>query len=102
MSSRVGSMADNLPAVRTVTASKAALSSMGKSLAMDLKSKGVVVLLLHPGYVISGLDKTDETKNNPQAAMPDEAARKLWKVVQSKRIAETGTFWHREGFELPC
>ncbi|KAL8812618.1 MAG: hypothetical protein Q9223_007248, partial [Gallowayella weberi] len=59
MSSRVGSIADNSSGgAYSYRASKAALNSIGKSMAMDLKSKGVVVLLLHPGYVISGLDKS--------------------------------------------
>ena len=102
MSSRVGSITDNSSGgAYSYRASKAALNSIGKSLAMDLKEKGVVVLLLHPGFVISGLDKTDATRKNPEAVMPEEAASKLWQVVQAKGLAETGTFWHREGFELP-
>ncbi|KAI4125793.1 MAG: hypothetical protein LQ338_004073 [Usnochroma carphineum] len=102
MSSRVGSIADNTSGgAYSYRASKAALNSIGKSMAMDLKDKGVPVFLLHPGFVISGLDKSGETKENPEAVMPEEAAGKLWEVVKSKGIAETGTFWHREGFELP-
>ncbi|KAL8808570.1 MAG: hypothetical protein Q9200_004233 [Gallowayella weberi] len=101
MSSRVGSIADNSSGgAYSYRASKAALNSIGKSMAMDLKSKGVVVLLLHPGYVISGLDKSGETERNPDAVLPEEAARKLWAVVKSKGMESTGTFWHREGFEL--
>ncbi|KAL8799170.1 MAG: hypothetical protein Q9182_006107 [Xanthomendoza sp. 2 TL-2023] len=101
MSSRVGSIADNSSGgAYSYRASKAALNSIGKSMAMDLKSKGVVVLLLHPGYVISGLDKSGETARNPDAVLPEEAARKLWAVVKSKGMESTGTFWHREGFEL--
>ncbi|KAL8895362.1 MAG: hypothetical protein Q9192_003683 [Flavoplaca navasiana] len=102
MSSRVGSIADNSSGgAYSYRSSKAALNSIGKSMAMDLKEKGVVVLLLHPGFVISGLDRTDGTRNNPEAVQPEEAAEKLWKVVRAKGLAETGTFWHREGFELP-
>ncbi|KAI4276198.1 MAG: hypothetical protein LQ337_002665 [Flavoplaca oasis] len=102
MSSRVGSIADNSSGgAYSYRASKAALNSIGKSMAMDLKEKGVVVLLSHPGFVISGLDRTGDTRNNPEAVTPEEAAEKLWKVVCAKGLAETGTFWHREGFELP-
>ncbi|KAL8647511.1 MAG: hypothetical protein Q9210_005513 [Variospora velana] len=102
MSSRVGSIADNSSGgAYSYRSSKSALNSMGRSLAMDLKNEGVVVLLLHLGYVISGLVQNDETKDNPQAVMPDEAAGKLWKVVQSMGISKTGTSWHREGFEQP-
>lgn len=95
----MGSIADNSSGgAYSYRASKAALDSIGKSLAVDLKNEGVIVLLLHPRFVISGLDKTDETRKNPEAVMPGEAARKLWKVLKSKGIAETGTSWHREGF----
>ena len=69
-------------------------------MAMDLKDKGVTVLLLHPGYVKSGL--LSGAKMPPETVMPDEAATKLWNnVVKQKGIEETGKFWHREGFELP-
>ncbi|KAL9600308.1 MAG: hypothetical protein Q9219_003258 [cf. Caloplaca sp. 3 TL-2023] len=102
VSSRVGSIADNTSGGGySYRASKAALNSIGKSMAMDLKDRGVVVLLLHPGFVISGLDKSGETEKNPEAVMPGEAAGKLWETVKSKGIEETGKFWHREGFELP-
>ncbi|KAL8735162.1 MAG: hypothetical protein Q9166_001038 [cf. Caloplaca sp. 2 TL-2023] len=101
MSSRVGSIADNSSGgAYSYRASKAALNSIGKSMAMDLKAKGIVVLLLHPGFVISGLDKSGETEKNPEAVMPEEAASKLWEVMKAKGMESTGTFWHREGYEL--
>ena len=37
----------------------------------------------------------------PDAVEPVEAAEKLWKVVMSKNLDDTGKFWHREGMELP-
>lgn len=99
VSSRVGSMGDNSSGGSyAYRASKAAVNSVGKSMAMDLKGKGIVVSLLHPGYVNSNLNPAME---NPEAVEPEEAASKLWKVVQSKGMEETGKFWHREGFELP-
>ena len=70
-------------------------------MAMDLKSKGVVVVMMHPGYVKTNLDTSGKTHSMPEAVDPDEAAGKLWKVFLSKNIEDTGTFWHREGMELP-
>ncbi|KAH0355142.1 NAD(P)-binding protein, partial [Aureobasidium melanogenum] len=100
VSSRVGSIADNSTGgIYAYRASKAAVNSIGKSLAMDLKDKGIVVSLLHPGIVKTGLDPT--AADTPEAVMPDEAATKLWKVWQSKNMEDTGKFWHREGQELP-
>ena len=50
VSSRVGSIGDNSTGGSyAYRASKAAVNSIGKSMAMDLKDKGIVVCLLHPG-----------------------------------------------------
>lgn len=52
MSSRVGSIGDNSSGgFYAYWASKAAVNSIGKSLAMDLKDEGITVSLLHPGWV---------------------------------------------------
>lgn len=100
VSSRVGSIGDNSTGgTYAYRSSKAAVNSIGKSLAMDLKDKGVVVSLLHPGVVLSGLVTGHEP--HPESVMPDEAAEKLYQILMSKAIDDTGKFWHREGFELP-
>ncbi|KAK5170222.1 uncharacterized protein LTR77_004808 [Saxophila tyrrhenica] len=100
VSSRVGSIGDNSTGgTYAYRASKAAVNSIGKSMAMELRDKGVTVSLLHPGFVISNLNTGSEP--HPESVMPDEAAGKLWKVMSSKGIEDTGKFWHREGFELP-
>lgn len=101
MSSRVGSIADNdSGGSYAYRASKAALNSIGKSMAADLKGKGVVVVLMHPGYVKTGLDSSGKTHRMDEAVEPEEAAEKLWRVCMGKGIEETGKFWHREGMEL--
>ncbi|KAL2356868.1 short-chain alcohol dehydrogenase-like protein [Cryomyces antarcticus] len=100
MSSRVGSIADNSTGgMYAYRASKAALNSVCKSMAMDLKSKGVVVAILHPGIVNTNIDPSTHTL--PEAVEPEEAASKLWAVLMSKDLEDTGKFWHREGQELP-
>jgi NAD(P)-dependent dehydrogenase (short-subunit alcohol dehydrogenase family) len=100
VSSRVGSIGDNSSGgTYAYRASKAAVNSIGKSMAMDLKESGVIVSLLHPGFVISNLNTGSEP--HPESVMPDEAAGKLWKVLMSKGMDDTGKFWHREGYELP-
>jgi hypothetical protein len=70
-------------------------------MAMDLKEKGVTVIMMHPGYVKTAPDTSGYTHSPPEAVEPEEAALKLWRVLMSKDINETGTFWHREGQELP-
>lgn len=96
MSSRVGSIADNTSGGSyAYCSSKAALNSIGKSMACDLKDKGVVIVLMHRGYVKTALDKSGKTHQMK------EAAEKLWKICNAKKIEETRRFWHREGQELP-
>ncbi|WPA96034.1 uncharacterized protein RHO25_000639 [Cercospora beticola] len=100
VSSRVGSIGDNSTGGNyAYRASKAAVNSIGKNMAVELKEKGIVVDLLHPGIVISNL--TPEASAPAEAVQPEEAATKLWAIVQEKGIEETGKFWHREGYELP-
>lgn len=71
-------------------------------MAMDLRDKGVVVALLHPGFVNTNLNREGTNPaTNSEVVEPEEAAAKLWAVLQSKGIEETGMFWHREGMELP-
>lgn len=99
LTSRVGSVGDNssggMYAYRT---SKAAANQVARNIAMDLKDKGVVVTVLHPGFVRSGLIPGSDSD---QHVDPEEAASKLWKnIVSQKTIEDTGKFWHREGQEL--
>lgn len=55
MTSRMGSVADNTSgASYGYRMSKAALNIAGKSLALDLKPKGIAVCILHPGFVQTG------------------------------------------------
>jgi NAD(P)-dependent dehydrogenase (short-subunit alcohol dehydrogenase family) len=98
----MGSIADNSSGGSyAYRASKAALNSISKSMAMDLKEKGVTAIVMHPGYVKTALDTSGYTHSLPEAVEPEEAASKLWKVLMSQDIKDTGTFWHREGQELP-
>ncbi|KAJ9605701.1 hypothetical protein H2200_009550 [Cladophialophora chaetospira] len=101
VSSRVGSVGDNSTGGHyAYRSSKAAVNSIGKSLAVELKDKGVTVMLLHPGFVQTNL--LPKAKMPPETVLPDEAARKLWEnIVSKKKIEDSGKFWHREGFELP-
>ena len=101
VSSRVGSIEDNSTGGHyAYRGSKAAVNSIGKSLAVNLKTKGVTVMLLHPGIVRTNI--LPSTTMPPDAVEPEEAVQKLWdNIISKKDVAETGKFWHREGFELP-
>ena len=100
VSSRVGSIADNTSGgYYAYRASKTAVNSFFKTLAVELKGKEVVVSMLHPGFTNTNLDP--DIGKMPGVVEPGEAAGKLWKIVKAKKLDDTGKFWHREGQELP-
>jgi len=100
VTSRVGSIADNSSGgLYAYRASKAALNQINKNLSIELKGKGVVVSLLHPGMVESGMTK--KTGPDDGVVTPQEAAEKLLGILLGSGIEDTGKFWHRDGYELP-
>lgn len=48
---------------------------------MDLREKGVLMVLMHPGYVKTGLDTSGKTHQMKEAVEPEEAAGEVWKVM---------------------
>ncbi len=96
ITSRMGSIADNDSGGRYgYRASKAALNAFGKSLAMDLKPRGIAVAQLHPGFV--------KTRMVGFAGMigPEEAAQGLAARIDALSMENTGSFWHSNGETLP-
>ncbi len=97
ITSRVGSIGDNTSGRNyAYRSSKAALNSISKTLAVELKDQGVVVSILHPGMVESGM-----TPPGPGVVSPEEAAEKCLGILINSTIEDTGKFWHRDGYELP-
>jgi len=96
ITSRMGSMADNTSGGSYgYRMSKAALNAAGRSLANDLASRGIAVGLLHPGYV-----RTDMTGGRGDVE-PAEAAARLVERIDDLSTANSGTFRHANGEELP-
>lgn len=96
ITSRMGSIADNDSGGRYgYRASKAALNAFGKSLAMDLKPRGIAVAQLHPGYVQTRM------VNFGGLISPEESARGLAARIDALSLENTGSFWHSSGEELP-
>lgn len=96
ITSRMGSVSDNgSGAYYGYRASKAALNAIGKSLAIDLKPKGVAVALLHPGFV-----QTRMVGFNGDIS-PAQAAAGLAQRIEELNLENTGSFWHSNGELLP-
>lgn len=96
MTSRMGSIADNTSGGRYgYRISKAGLNAAGKSLAHDLKPRGIAVAILHPGWV-----QTDMTGHSGNLTV-EQAAENLIARMDALDLDNTGTFWHSDGTELP-
>ena len=96
ITSRMGSIEDNASGGRYgYRMSKAALNAAGKSMAHDLKSRGVAVAILHPGLVSTAM-----INFNGQVS-PEYAAAQLAERIEALNLKNTGTFWHANGDELP-
>ena len=97
ITSRMGSIEDNTSGGSYgYRMSKAALCMAGKSLAVDLKSKGISVAILHPGLV-----STRMTGFTQSGIQPKESVEGLLKRIEELTIVNTGTFWHSNGEILP-
>ena len=95
-SSRMGSIADNDSGGRYVyRASKAALNAVGKSLSLDLKDKGIVVLILHPGWV-----RTDMGGPGGLITVQESVEGEL-DLIARANPEMSGRFFHVSGEDLP-
>ena len=97
MTSRMGSIDDNSSGgAYGYRLSKVALNMAGKSLAIDLRPRGIAVALLHPGMV-----RTRMTGFSDQAISPEASVHGLLERIDALRLETSGSFWHANGQVLP-
>ena len=97
MTSRMGSIEDNTSGGSYgYRMSKVALNIAGKSLAVDLKTSGIAVAILHPGLV-----KTRMIKFNPSGISPEDSVQGLIARIDALTLENSGSFWHANGTLLP-
>ncbi|MEO1375314.1 MAG: SDR family oxidoreductase [Cyanobacteria bacterium J06635_10] len=95
MTSRMGSIDDNTSGGSYgYRMSKVALSMAGKSLSVDLKSKGIPVAILHPGLVQTRM-------TGFSGITTEESVKELLARIDELNMENTGTFWHSNGEVLP-
>jgi NAD(P)-dependent dehydrogenase (short-subunit alcohol dehydrogenase family) len=96
VSSRSGSIGDNSSGgMYAYRMSKAALNMAGVSLARDLASRGVLVAVLHPGFIRT--EMTGGAGNDD----PPVAAKGLLARIDALTPQTSGHFFHANGQELP-
>ncbi len=97
MTSRMGSIDDNSSGGSYgYRMSKVALNMAGRSLAIDLRPRGIAVAILHPGLV-----RTRMINFNPQGISPEEAVHGLLARIDALTLETSGSFWHANGELLP-
>ena len=96
ITSRMGSIADNTSGGQYgYRMSKAALNIAAVSLAHDLKSLGITVGIVHPGYV-----RTEMTGKSGNIS-PEESAKQIAQRIKELDLRTSGTFVHANGERLP-
>ena len=96
ITSRMGAIGDNdSGGSYGYRASKAAFNAFGRSLAVDLKERGIVVAQLHPGFVKTRM------VNFGGLISPEESAAGLAQRIAELNLENSGSFWHSNGEELP-
>ncbi|KAI9664302.1 MAG: hypothetical protein M1829_005857 [Trizodia sp. TS-e1964] len=81
-------------------ASKAALNMVGKLLSLDLKSRGIAVGIVHPGFMRTEMTKGvgfDKYYESGGAVEPDVAAASLIEFIETFNIGMTGQYWAPRG-----
>jgi NAD(P)-dependent dehydrogenase (short-subunit alcohol dehydrogenase family) len=92
----MGSMTDNTSGGAYIyRSSKAALNAVMKSLAVDLRDKGISVAVLHPGWV-----RTDMGGSGGKIEAFESVAG-MRQVIEAMTVENTGRFMNYDGTEAP-
>ncbi|KAI0172668.1 oxidoreductase [Hypoxylon sp. FL1284] len=81
-------------------ASKAALNMAGRLLAIDLKDEGVVVSIVHPGFMRTEMTRGvgfDKHWDEGGAVTPEEAAKSLVDWTEKLDMSKSGEYWAPRG-----
>jgi NAD(P)-dependent dehydrogenase (short-subunit alcohol dehydrogenase family) len=96
ITSRLGSIAENTSGGSyAYRSSKAALNMAAKSMSVDLKSRGIAVVVFHPGWV-----QTDMGGSGAPVSPPDSVSGMRAKIA-TLTAADSGHFFNYNGQPIP-
>jgi NAD(P)-dependent dehydrogenase (short-subunit alcohol dehydrogenase family) len=103
ISARVGSITDNsLGGWYSYRMSKAALNMFTKTLSVEVKRHGCVVLSLHPGTTDTDLSLPFQKNVVPGKLFPVEySVNKMLDVIWNSGLDDTGKVFAYDGSEIP-
>jgi len=73
---------------------------VGKLLSLDLKDKGVIISVVHPGFMRTEMTKGvgfDKFWDDGGAVTPDEAAKSLIEWADKLDMSKSGQYWAPRG-----
>jgi len=96
ISSKMGSMSDNSSGGCYIyRASKAALNAVAKSLSLDLRDRGILTLILHPGWVLTDM-------GGPNAEITtDQSVEAMLGHIDEATPTDNGRFIEIDGTTIP-
>jgi len=96
ISSKMGSMGDNRSGGAYIyRSSKAALNAIAKSMSHDLVNRGVITLILHPGWVLTDM-------GGPNAEIStDYSVTQMLSHIDRATTADNGRFIDIDGSTIP-
>lgn len=96
MGTLMASLADNRSGgLYAYRSSKAAAHMVARSMAADLRERGITVAILHPGWVRTDMGGADAPLT------PQESVAGLRRVLGSVTLQDSGGFFNYDGRELP-
>jgi NAD(P)-dependent dehydrogenase (short-subunit alcohol dehydrogenase family) len=94
-SSLMGSISDSSGGYYAYRVSKAALNMVAKGVSNDLKSRGVIVITMHPGWVKTRMGGAGAPLTVEQSVAGQQ------RLFDSLSMKNTGHFFNYDGKELP-
>ncbi len=96
ITSKMGSIADNQRGGSYIyRSSKAAVNMVARSLAIDLKPRGITSIVLHPGWVKTDMGGRDALISTEQSVTG------MRRVLSRVTLADTGKFFAYDGQSIP-
>ncbi|HVS12832.1 MAG TPA: SDR family oxidoreductase [Thermoanaerobaculia bacterium] len=95
ITSQMGSIARSWGGSYAYRASKAGLNAAMRALSIDLRARGVAVLVVHPGWVRTDMGGGDATLS------VEESVRGLRALLDRAGLEHSGRFFDVDGSEIP-
>jgi len=96
ITSQMGSIDDNSSGGSyAYRMSKAALNMASKSLSVDLAGRGIISVVVHPGWVATDMG------GRSAPTTPEKSAENIVALTERLTMEDTGKFFHADGRILP-